>query len=229
MDNGVASSAVEVAHVPNGAVHALPGQRQPGRPSTVARFDAQIREWLGTEPTLSGAEILRRARQAGYHGGKSALYELVRRIRQTTSGHDSHPTNGVATNGAATNGAAPGAVIEIFSRRPQETTLPSPAESERTESDRDRDARCVPNALPAPSADERREQRTLRCRCGGLLRFDLEHLADAERLGCRDQVPLFWKCMSCGRSRRSEESYPLRQIVASLDHEAFAYHNGSHS
>jgi hypothetical protein len=218
MNNGVAASTVEVAHETNGAVRALPGQRQPGRPSTVARFDAQIREWLGAEPMLSGAALLARARLAGYHGGKSALYELVRRIRQATSGHDSQPTNG----------AAPGAVIELFSRRPQEATLPSTSEGERAELDRDRDARCMPDALPAPSADDRREEGSLRCRCGGLLRFDLAHLADAERLGCREQVPLFWKCLSCGRSRKSEESYPLRQIVASLDHEAFAHHNGSH-
>ena len=217
MDNGVASSAAEVAHELNGAVRALPGLRQPGRPSTVARFEAQVREWLGPEPMLSGAELLRRARLVGYQGGKSALYELVRRIRQTTSRHDAQPTNG----------AGPGAIIEIFSRRPQEATLPSPAEPERTEFDRDRDARFTPSALPAPSEAKAREERTLRCRCGGLLRFDREHLADAERLGCRDQVPLFWKCMSCGRSRRSGESYPLRQIVASLGREAFAHHIGS--
>ena len=219
MDNGVASSATEVAHEPNGAVRVRPGLRQPGRPSTVARFETQVREWLGPEPMLSGAELLRRARLAGYQGGKSALYELVRRIRQTTSRHDAQPTNG----------ARPGAIIEIFSRRPQAATLPSPAARERAELDPDRDARFTPGDRPAPSDDERREERTtLRCRCGGLLRFDLEHLADAERLGCRDQVPLFWKCMSCGRSRRSDESYPLRQIVASLGHEAFAHHNGSH-
>jgi hypothetical protein len=208
MNNGVASSAAEVAHASNGAIRALPGQRPPGRPSTVARFEAQIREWLGPEPMLTGAELLKRTRLAGYQGGKSALYELVRRIRQTTpSGHDSH----------LTNGAAPAAVIEIFSRRPQEVTLPSPAEGER-----------VPGALPVPHEDEGREAMILRCRCGGLLRFDRGHLADAERLGCRDQVSLLWKCMSCGRSRRSDESYPLKHIVASLDHEAFGHHNGSH-
>jgi hypothetical protein len=215
MDNGVASSAAEVAHELNGAVRALPRLRQPGRPSTVARFEAQVREWLGPEPMLSGAELLRRARLAGYQGGKSALYELVRRIRQTTSRHDAQPTNG----------AGPAAITEIFSRRPQ-ATPPYPAEPDRTESDRDRDDRFTPSARPAPS-EEGREERTLRCRCGGLLRFDREHLADAERLGCRDQVPLFWKCMSCGRSRRSDESYPLRQIVASLGREAFAHHIGS--
>jgi hypothetical protein len=57
----------------------------------------------------------------------------------------------------------------------------------------------------------------MKCQCGGLLRFDLKHLQDAGRLGQRDQVSLFWKCMVCGRSRKSDESYPLSQVVASLD------------
>ena len=52
-----------------------------GRPSTVAPFAPQIEAWLREAPTLSGAEVLRRAREVGYRGGKSALYELVRRLR----------------------------------------------------------------------------------------------------------------------------------------------------
>ncbi len=66
-------------------------RRSVGRPSTVAAFGPQIGEWLRTEPMLSGAEVLRRARLVGYRGGKSALYELVRRLRPTT--------NGTTTNG----------------------------------------------------------------------------------------------------------------------------------
>src|SRR5205814_9590894 len=104
MDNGVASSAAEVAHELNGAVRALLGLRQPGRPSTVARFEAQVREWLGPEPMLSGAELLRRARLVGYQGGQGALYELVRRIRLTTSRQDGPPTDG----------AGAGAVVAVF-------------------------------------------------------------------------------------------------------------------
>jgi hypothetical protein len=65
----------------NGDVHAWPHRRGVGRPSTVAMFAPQISAWLHEEPALSGAEVLRRARIAGYHGGKSALYELVRRLR----------------------------------------------------------------------------------------------------------------------------------------------------
>jgi DNA-nicking Smr family endonuclease len=38
----------------------------------------QVAQWLSEDPDLSGAEILRRVRLAGYRGGKSALYELVR-------------------------------------------------------------------------------------------------------------------------------------------------------
>lgn len=58
-----------------------------GRPSTVAPFAPQIEAWLRETPTLSGAEVLRRAREVGYRGGKSALYELVRRLRIPVSAH----------------------------------------------------------------------------------------------------------------------------------------------
>jgi len=57
-----------------------------GRPSTVARYAPQIGEWLRVEPTISGAEVLRRLRMTGYCGGKSALYELVRRLRTLFDG-----------------------------------------------------------------------------------------------------------------------------------------------
>ncbi len=61
-------------------------RRGVGRPSTVAPFSPQISQWLRAEPMLSGAEVLRRVRLIGYRGGKSALYELVRRLRPTVSG-----------------------------------------------------------------------------------------------------------------------------------------------
>ena len=60
-------------------------RRGVGRPSTVATFAPQISQWLHAEPPISGAEVLRRARLIGYRGGKSALYELVRRLRPTNS------------------------------------------------------------------------------------------------------------------------------------------------
>jgi hypothetical protein len=60
-----------------------PGRRGAGRPSIVARYAPSIVEWLREQPELSSAEILRRIQLAGYRGGKSALYELVKRLRAT--------------------------------------------------------------------------------------------------------------------------------------------------
>jgi hypothetical protein len=51
------------------------------RPSIVAQYAAQVAQWLREEPTISAVEIMRRAQALGYNGGKSALYELVRRVR----------------------------------------------------------------------------------------------------------------------------------------------------
>ena len=51
------------------------------RPSIVAQYAAQVAQWLREDPAISAVEILRRAQAAGYNGGKSALYELVRRVR----------------------------------------------------------------------------------------------------------------------------------------------------
>ncbi len=47
-----------------------------GRPSTVAQHSSLVVAWLREDPTLSGAEIVRRIRLGGYTGGKSAIYEL---------------------------------------------------------------------------------------------------------------------------------------------------------
>ena len=58
-----------------------PRPRGPGRPSTVAPYASQVAQWLRQNPDLPGVEVLRRARLAGYRGGKSALYELVSRLR----------------------------------------------------------------------------------------------------------------------------------------------------
>ena len=60
--------------------------RQPGRPSSVSPYEAEIRQWFD-EPRnpedgpLKSREVLARLRAKGYTGGKSAVYELVRRIR----------------------------------------------------------------------------------------------------------------------------------------------------
>ena len=44
-----------------------------GRPSTVAQHSSLVVAWLREDPTLSGAEIVRRIRLGGYIGGKSAI------------------------------------------------------------------------------------------------------------------------------------------------------------
>jgi hypothetical protein len=66
--------------VPGGSQACTP-HRGVGRPSTVIQHESLVTQWLREGPDISGAEILRRARLAGYRGGKSALYELVRRLR----------------------------------------------------------------------------------------------------------------------------------------------------
>ena len=57
-----------------------------GRPSSIAQYKDVIEQWL-EEPRadedgpIQSQEILRRLRSEGYQGGKSAVYELVRRLR----------------------------------------------------------------------------------------------------------------------------------------------------
>lgn len=59
--------------------------RGAGRPSTVARFRGPILEILKAEPDLLSVEILRRMREKGYEGGKSALYDFVAMLRTPTA------------------------------------------------------------------------------------------------------------------------------------------------
>jgi len=56
-------------------------QRRIGRPSKVEDFQKRIEEILKQAPDLASLEILRRMREAGYRGGKSALYGLVASLR----------------------------------------------------------------------------------------------------------------------------------------------------
>jgi len=63
-----------VVHVDDGAERA---KREIGRPSRVASFRKLIVEILREQPDLASLEILRRVREGGYPGGKSALYGLV--------------------------------------------------------------------------------------------------------------------------------------------------------
>lgn len=52
-----------------------------GRPSLVQNFRKLIVEILEEKPDLASLEILRRVREAGYPGGKTALYALVASLR----------------------------------------------------------------------------------------------------------------------------------------------------
>jgi transposase len=67
-----------VVHVDDVAERA---KRQIGRPSTVANFRKRVVEILQEKPDLASLEILRRTREAGYQGGKTALYALVASLR----------------------------------------------------------------------------------------------------------------------------------------------------
>jgi len=57
------------------------GKRQIGRPSAVQNFRKQVAGILEETPELPSLEILRRVREAGYQGGKTALYDLVASLR----------------------------------------------------------------------------------------------------------------------------------------------------
>ena len=59
-------------------------RRQVGRPSTAEASRAVIVQALTEDPALRSVELLHRARAAGYTGGKSALYALVRTVRAHT-------------------------------------------------------------------------------------------------------------------------------------------------
>src|SRR5262249_47877956 len=56
-------------------------KRQVGRPSMVQNFRKQVVGILEECSDLPSLEILRRVREAGYQGGKSALYDLVASLR----------------------------------------------------------------------------------------------------------------------------------------------------
>lgn len=67
-----------VVHVDDAAERT---KRQVGRPSTVQNFRKQVVGILLESPDLASLEILRRVREAGYQGGKTALYDLVASLR----------------------------------------------------------------------------------------------------------------------------------------------------
>lgn len=48
-----------------------------GRPSKAAPFADQVAKWLADEPELPTQELLRRAKESGYTGNKTAFYAMV--------------------------------------------------------------------------------------------------------------------------------------------------------
>jgi transposase len=56
-------------------------ERRVGRPSTVEDFRSELDAWLEEDPDLPTVELLHRLRQRGYKGGKTAVYDLVHRLR----------------------------------------------------------------------------------------------------------------------------------------------------
>ena len=60
---------------------AVPAPSGPGRPSAVAAYQDTVAELLAAEPRMKSLEVLRRLRERGYSGGKTAVYELVKRLR----------------------------------------------------------------------------------------------------------------------------------------------------
>ncbi len=69
---------VPVAHVDDAAERA---KRRIGRPSQIENFRKLVVEILAEKADLPSVEVLRRIREGGYVGGKSALYTLVASLR----------------------------------------------------------------------------------------------------------------------------------------------------
>jgi hypothetical protein len=59
-------------------------RRQVGRPSKAEAYRDVLVQALTENPELRSVELLHRARQAGYAGGKSALYTLAQTLRVRT-------------------------------------------------------------------------------------------------------------------------------------------------
>ena len=60
-------------------------RRRVGRPSKAELYRALILELLEKEPHLMSLEVLRRCRDRGYRGGKTAMYGLIAQIRPSSA------------------------------------------------------------------------------------------------------------------------------------------------
>lgn len=67
-----------VEHTDDTAVRA---KRRIGRPSKAAKLAERVKEWLVEDPGLPTQELLRRAKESGYAGKKTAFYSLVAGLR----------------------------------------------------------------------------------------------------------------------------------------------------
>ncbi len=76
-----------VTHVDDAAARR---ERGIGRPSVSEAQRASVVEWLTESPRLKSVEILHRAREAGYTGGKSALYRLIAAVRPKRVAIETH-------------------------------------------------------------------------------------------------------------------------------------------
>lgn len=74
-------SEPRVAELGETADEAMRERRRIGRPSKVEGFRKWVEELLDREPALPTLEVLRRAREDGYKGGKSAFYSMVAELR----------------------------------------------------------------------------------------------------------------------------------------------------
>lgn len=72
----------DVCHVDDTAERRARGV---GRPSKAAPFAGRVIAWLGESPELPTQELLRRAREHGYLGNKTAFYALVAGVRPPRS------------------------------------------------------------------------------------------------------------------------------------------------
>ena len=61
----------------------MPRQAGPELPSSVGRYGQVVADMLVAELRLKGLEVLRRLREHGYAGGKSALSALIRQLRSS--------------------------------------------------------------------------------------------------------------------------------------------------
>jgi hypothetical protein len=80
-----ASNNPAADHAPDAEAGDEPAKRGVGRPSKAQPFRSFVVDLLLKHPQLRSLEIVRRAKSAGYDGGKSALYSLIASVRPRRS------------------------------------------------------------------------------------------------------------------------------------------------